>query len=197
MKLLDLAAGAGPPGNYFELMAAAHFAAMRTRHDPDARFASKLTLTELPYRLGWPKQRILDFHDALDWMMELPPAHKAWYQAVLAKLERRYKMPYVNSMVREAIADGQLQGLKRGRRIGLRLGRQEGRQEGRREGLQEGLQEGQLEGRRAMLAEVLQVRFGRLDAHARARLRAATAGDLSRWAAKAMAASSMAEVLGE
>lgn len=98
------------------------------------------------------------------------PAQEASYRAYLRELERRAKMPYVHSIVRES------------------------RQQARLEGLQEGLFEGQLKGRREMLEEMLFSRFGPLPEAVRLRLKLASLEELSRWAGRALVAQSLAEV---
>jgi len=69
------------------------------------------------------------------------------------------------------------------------------REEGREEGREAGREQGLLEGRRAMLREVLVARFGPLDAVVEARILAASAELLQRYAARVPGAGSAAEVI--
>lgn len=156
--------------NFFALVREAHFATLRTKREPQARLECKILLTKWAYRIGWGEQRILDFLNVLDWLMQMPAAQEFSYRAFLHELEERMKMPYVHSMVRE------------------------GHQQGRQEGLQEGLQEGQLLGGRRMLEDILASRFGPLPDAFRLQLLSASPDELSRWARRALAAQSLAEV---
>lgn len=170
--------------NFFALLAEAHFATMRTKRNSAARLVVKTLLTRRAYSIGWGQQRIVDFLNVLDWLMQLPSEQEANYRAYLRDLERSMKMPYVHSMVRES------------RQEGWQIGRQEGRQEGWQEGRQEGRHEGQLEGRRQMLAEVLVSRFGALPEPVRLQLQAASHEQLSRWASRALVVPTLAELTG-
>ena len=90
IKLLDFdPPPAGSEDNMFALLVRAHFATLRTRHNPAVRLASKLELTRHVYLAGWAQRRILDFLDVLDWLMNLPAPQKALYEAALGELERR------------------------------------------------------------------------------------------------------------
>lgn len=93
---------------------------MRTKRDPIARLVCKISLTRRVYALHLDVQRILDFLNVLDWLMQLPPAQEASYRAYLRELERRAKMPYVHSMVRESRQQARLEGRQEGRREGRR-----------------------------------------------------------------------------
>lgn len=193
VKLLDFVpATAGMDGNFFALLAEAHFATMRSKRNPAARLVLKILLTRRVYGSRWGKQRIVDFLNVLDWLMQLPSGQEASYRAFLQDLERRAKMPYVHSMVRESLQQGREEGWQ----IGLQKGLQEGRLEGRLEGQQAGQREGQLEGRRQMLAEVLASRFGSLPEAVRRQLESASHEQLSRWASRALGAPTLDEVTG-
>ena len=67
-------------------------------------------------------------------------------------------------------------------------GRREGVVEGRREGVVEGRREGVVEGQRTMLLKQLAARFGALPEAVAARVRAADATQLERWAERVLAA---------
>lgn len=169
IKLMDALPGVSEPeANFFALVREAHFATQRTKRDPWARLECKILLTKWAYRLGWDEQRILDFLNVLDWLMQMPAAQELSYRAFLHELEGRMKMPYIHSMVRE----------------------------GRQLGRQEGLQEGQLLGGRRMLEDMLVSRFGPLPDTIRLRLLSASPDELSRWAGRALVAHSLAEVTG-
>lgn len=59
------------------------------------------------YLAGWSEGRIHEFVHVLDWLMNLPEPQKTFYEAALGELERRLNMPYVNSMVRDAVKCGE------------------------------------------------------------------------------------------
>jgi len=181
----------GHEGNFFALVTQAHFATMKTRHDPDRRLAEKIRLVRRIYHQGCPKQRILDFVDVLDWLMQLPESQKASFEAALSELERRLNMPYVNSMVRDAIARGEAIGVERGEQRGL----QQGLQKGLQQGMQQGMQQGELLGERKLLMKVLKSRFGPLPGSAMTKIEEATESELSLWAERASVGDSLADVL--
>ena len=192
VKLMDYCP---PPVGYetncFALVARAHFETMRTRRDPDARLVSKILLVKEMYVRAWPKQRIIDLLDVLDWLMRLPGPQKAGFEAALSELERRFDMPYMNSMVRDAIARGEAQG----RELGMQQGLQQGLQQGMQRGLEQGIQVGELKGRREALKELLVLRFGRLDDAIQLRIGGASEEELSLWMGRAISASSLDDVL--
>ncbi|MTW13484.1 hypothetical protein GM658_23010 [Pseudoduganella eburnea] len=164
-------------------MTETHFATIRTRRDPDGRLAAKIKLARRAYHFRWPKRRILDFVDVLDWLMQLPESQKAAFEVALGELERRLDMPYVNSMVRDAIARGEAIGVERGEQRGLQ------------QGLQKGLQQGELEGERKLLVKVLKSRFGPLPGSAMTQIEGASESELSRWAERVTVGASLADVL--
>ena len=76
------------------------------------------------------------------------------------------------------------------RQEGLQLGIEKGLQEG----LQKGLQKGRSEGQRSLLAKLLQLKFGQLDASTEARLAKASAAQLGVWGERVLTASSLDEI---
>jgi hypothetical protein len=71
----------------------------------------------------------------------------------------------------------------------------EGREEGRQEGRREGRYEGVLEGERRILLRQLEVRFGSLSERVVARVKAADATELERWAVRIMSAANAEQVV--
>ena len=67
--------------------------------------------------------------------------------------------------------------------------------EGREEGRQEGRHEGVLEGERRILLRQLEVRFGSLSERVVARVQAADATELERWAVRIMSAANAEQVV--
>lgn len=72
-----------------------------------------------------------------------------------------------------------------------------GREDGRNEGLAEGLAQGRVEGRAAILLQLLELRFGPLDADTEERLQSASLSDLERWTERILSAEFVAEVFAE
>ncbi len=68
------------------------------------------------------------------------------------------------------------------------------RAEGRQEGRAEGRREGRAEGQRNLLAKLLKLKFGPLDAATEDRLAAASLAELGSWAERVLSASSLAEI---
>jgi len=89
------------------------------------------------------------------------------------------------------------QGIDLGIDRGVAKGREEGLEQGREQGLEQGREQGRREGRaqtRRMLGRILTKRFGAVPAEVQARVDAASAEELERWADRAIDASSLDEV---
>ncbi len=75
------------------------------------------------------------------------------------------------------------------------------RSEGLQSGLQKGLREGELQGRRqerrAVLLELIEHKFGRVDPELETRLQEASLEDLLSWSRKVLAASTLDEVFAD
>lgn len=61
-------------------------------------------------------------------------------------------------------------------------------------GIRKGLQKGRADGQRALLAKLLKLKFGSLDAAAEARLASGTPAQLGLWAERVLSASSLDEI---
>lgn len=120
----------------FALVVMAQLQSIRTRRNPEERYAAKGQLTRLLYQKGYKRQDILELYRFLDWLMTLPVELEQRFRLDLEQIETEVKMRYVTSIERLAM--------------------QEGREEGREEGLEEGRQAGM----REMVAETLRTRFG-------------------------------------
>lgn len=178
-KLLDFAARdlASEPSP-FALVTLAHLQTLRTRGAPARRFAARWRLTRLLYERHWDKQRILDLHMIIDWLMRLPPELDRMLQLRIAKMEKERGMAWILSAERIGREDGLKEGLEKGREEG----RQEGREEGRRHAA------------RDLLTGLLEERFGALDAATSARLANASTEQLFSWARAFVDAASLDEV---
>ena len=80
---------------------------------------------------------------------------------------------------------------------GLQKGLQEGRQKGLQEGQQKGLQEGRRQERQAMLRELIEHKFGRVDPQLETRLQQASLDKLLEWCRRTLAAATLDEVFAD
>ncbi|MEC5159724.1 MULTISPECIES: DUF4351 domain-containing protein [unclassified Janthinobacterium] len=139
--------------NPFALVTAAHLLTRQTKGDVACRAAAKRRLFALLFQRTWDKQRIIDFLNVIDWMMQLPAELNNELWADIPAMERSNAMPYMSYFERKF--------------------RGEGEEIGRREGRQEGL--------RNILKLQLEERFGALSKDAGERLAAASDEQLLAW----------------
>ena len=105
---------------------------------------------------------------------------------------RRYQQQYPEET---SIMAGAFQRARdEARQQGMQQGRQEGMQQGMRQGMQQGVRQGRVEGERAVLARLLQHRFGPVPAELSERLRQASTADLETWAENVLDASTLDDV---
>lgn len=81
-----------------------------------------------------------------------------------------------------------------GVKVGVSQGVQQGIKQGVQQGVKQGLQRGRAEGQRTLLAKQLRLKFGSLDASAKARLADATSDQLVKWAERVLTAGSLDEI---
>jgi hypothetical protein len=98
--------------NTFALITAAHLLTQQTRNQPVKRFAAKWTLTRLLYERKWDRQRIIDLFNVIDWMMAIPPQLQDELSIYIAELERKLKMPYMNSFEKRGLEQGRKEGAR-------------------------------------------------------------------------------------
>jgi hypothetical protein len=157
VKLLDFADRESvlqASDNPFALVTRAHLAMLRTRHDPDSRFQSKVRLIRELYERGMSRDDVLQLFRVLDWMMDLPSSLERLFKQQAEQIEREMHMPYVTSVER--------------------LAKEEGLAEGQAEGRLQGQAEGRLQGQANMLILALTRHFGApLPEELTARIRAA------------------------
>lgn len=96
----------------------------------------------------------------------------------------------------QARAAGLAEGRERGLELGLERGRELGREQGLEQGRELGLEQGRLHGQRALLVRQLHKRFGALPDEISARIQAASAEDLERWAEDLLDADSLSALFG-
>ena len=83
-----------------------------------------------------------------------------------------------------------------GRAEGMEQGLERGIEQGFERGLEQGLERGRTEGERAVLARLLQRRFGPLPPEAAERLQGAPEAELQAWADNVLDAESLDDVFG-
>jgi len=151
IKLIDLEEKIELPrfrGNPVAMVIRAHLAALRTRHNLEARLTQRLALCRRLYEEGFSQKDVVFIHGLIDRLMILPRPLMIRFRQELFTLEKDKNMPYVDTLTR----------------MSLQEGRKVGRKEGRTEGLTEGRQEGSLAQARESVIEALEIRFGDISA---------------------------------
>ena len=151
IKLIDLEEKIELPrfrGNPVAMVIRAHLAALRTRHNLEARLAQRLALCRRLYEEGFSQKDVVFIHGLIDRLMILPRPLMVRFKQELFTLEKDKNMPYVDTLTRMSL------------------------QEGRKEGRQEGRQEGSLAQARESVIEALEIRFGEISADLRERINA-------------------------
>ena len=96
------------------ILARAQIEAVRTRGDPEARYAVKVRLFRRMFGLGLKRDEIYNLMQLLDWMVRLREDLAAGFNEELARMTKELEVPYVASF----------------ERIWLEKGRDKGRAEG-------------------------------------------------------------------
>jgi hypothetical protein len=146
-KLLDYARDLGALEalpNPFGLVVLAHLQTLATRRDPQTRQFWKTRLAKSLLNRGLEAAAIRQLFGLIDWMMDLPPELANAFSDDIRQFEEGRKMPYINSIERQILAES----------------REEGRREGREEGREEGRQEGEILALRRSIALILDIKFG-------------------------------------
>ena len=192
VKLLDwrerdeeLAASANP----FAVVVRAYLAAQATYGALEARGRAKLGLIRGLYERGYAREQILKLFRLIDWMLALPQELDDVLWREIARIEEERRMPYITSVERIGLREGELRGLQRGEQIGLQRGEQIGLQRGEQIGLQEG--------QRAMLRRLVQARFGTVPEALGRQIDAADQVRLEQLADRIGAAASLDELAAE
>ena len=102
--------------NPFAIMVMAHLRTRATKHDPNARFASKMTLVRSLYERGYQRQRILELFRFVDWLLHLPEDLDKQFRQQLQTHEATMGTPYITSIERHGIKLGIEQGIEQGER---------------------------------------------------------------------------------
>ena len=147
LKLIDLELKLELPrfrGNPVAMVVRAHLAALRTRHDLEARYTQRVALVRRLYEEGFSRKDVVFIHGLIDRLMILPRPLMIRFRLELFTIEKDKNMPYVDTLTRMSL--------------------QEGRQKGR--------QEGSLVQARESVIEALEIRFGEVSNDLRERITA-------------------------
>ena len=147
LKLIDLELKLELPrfrGNPVAMVVRAHLAALRTRHDLEARYTQRVALVRRLYEEGFSRKDVVFIHGLIDRLMILPRPLMIRFRQELFTIEKDKNMPYVDTLTRMSL--------------------QEGRKEGR--------QEGSLVQARESVIEALEIRFGEISSDLRERITA-------------------------
>lgn len=98
----------------------AHLKTKETHNRPEARKQWRYQLTTMLYDQGYGEQDILELHNFLDWMMNLPEELEQEFQLELKTFEEARQMKYVTTIERMAEARGEERGEARGLVLGER-----------------------------------------------------------------------------
>ena len=147
LKLIDLELKLELPrfrGNPVAMVVRAHLAALRTRHDLEARYTQRVALVRRLYEEGFSRKDVVFIHGLIDRLMILPRPLMIRFRQELFTIEKDKNMPYVDTLTRMSL--------------------QEGRQKGR--------EEGSLTQARESVIEALEIRFGEVSNDLRERINA-------------------------
>jgi len=102
----DLATSANP----FAVIVRAHLTAQETREDPEARGQTKLGLIRELYERGYEREQILELFRLIDWLLALPREQERAMWREIARIEEEHRMPYITSVERIGLEEGELRG---------------------------------------------------------------------------------------
>jgi hypothetical protein len=91
--------------NPFAVVVMAHLKTKETHRKPEMRKTWRYHLTTMLYDQGYSEQDILELHNFLDWLMNLPEELEKQFQIELKAFEEVRQMKYVTSMERMAKQD--------------------------------------------------------------------------------------------
>lgn len=116
VKLLDWRAredGLAASANPFAVVVRAYLAAQVTRGAVDERQQAKIGLIRGLYERGYGREQILELFRLIDWLLALPQDREdhVWHEIV--RIEEDRKMPYITSIERIGIREGQRDVLQR------------------------------------------------------------------------------------
>jgi hypothetical protein len=93
--------------NPFATVVMAHLKTQETRDNGVERKAWKFNPIKRLYEQGYQKQDVLNLFNFIDWLMNLPDALNREFWQELTQYEEERRMPYVTSVERMALQEGQ------------------------------------------------------------------------------------------
>ena len=113
IKLIDLEQKIELPrfrGNPVAMVIRAHLAALRTRHNLEARLTQRLALCRRLYEEGFSQKDVVFIHGLIDRLMILPRPLMMRFKQELFTLENDKNMPYVDTLTRMSRQEGRQEG---------------------------------------------------------------------------------------
>ena len=111
LKLIDLEVKLESPrfrGNPVAMVVRAHLAALRTRHDLEARYTQRIALVRRLYEEGFSQKDVVFIHGLIDRLMILPRPLMIRFRQELFTIEKDKNMPYVDTLTRMSREEGSL-----------------------------------------------------------------------------------------
>ena len=111
LKLIDLEVKLESPrfrGNPVAMVVRAHLAALRTRHDLEARYTQRIALVRRLYEEGFSQKDVVFIHGLIDRLMILPRPLMIRFKQELFTIEKDKNMPYVDTLTRMSREEGSL-----------------------------------------------------------------------------------------
>jgi hypothetical protein len=111
LKLIDLEVKLETPrfrGNPVAMVVRAHLAALRTRHDLEARYTQRVALVRRLYEEGFSQKDVVFIHGLIDRLMILPRPLMIRFRQELFTIEKDKNMPYVDTLTRMSREEGSL-----------------------------------------------------------------------------------------
>ena len=111
LKLIDLEVKLESPrfrGNPVAMVLRAHLAALRTRHDLEARYTQRVALVRRLYEEGFSQKDVVFIHGLIDRLMILPRPLMFRFRQELFTIEKDKNMPYVDTLTRMSREEGSL-----------------------------------------------------------------------------------------
>jgi hypothetical protein len=111
LKLIDLEVKLETPrfrGNPVAMVVRAHLAALRTRHDLEARYTQRVALVRRLYEEGFSQKDVVFIHGLIDRLMILPRPLIIRFRQELFTIEKDKNMPYVDTLTRMSREEGSL-----------------------------------------------------------------------------------------
>jgi len=113
LKLIDLEVKLESPrfrGNPVAMVVRAHLAALRTRHDLEARYTQRVALVRRLYEEGFCQKDVVFIHGLIDRLMILPRPLMIRFRQELFTIEKDKNMPYVDTLTRMSLQEGREEG---------------------------------------------------------------------------------------